>query len=195
MFSALSSSDFRAYAWPEDEFVRFNAYMASTAPLYEPPPINKEARRAHFVTQIPDWLANRKQRSYAYMSPELGAQMPGPAKPSYCINGLIAVPEWKSPRLVRMAWPRILTAAPSSRLSNSIRKSIGPIPHRLGPGRACCSVACVSPLVSQTRKPQPRNDRTSLPDTAIARLKARGQFLAYEETGDAPSAPRTAPLR
>ena len=64
------------------------------------------------------------------------------------------------------------------------RKAIGPVPLGLGPDRVCSSVACVSPLVSQTRKQQPRNGKTTLPDTAIARLKARSQFLAHEELWD-----------
>jgi hypothetical protein len=36
--SILSSPDFSDYAWPEDELRRFNAYMASTAPLWTSPP-------------------------------------------------------------------------------------------------------------------------------------------------------------
>jgi hypothetical protein len=67
-------------------------------------------------------------------------------------------------------------------------KAIGPVPLGLGPDHICCSVA-FSPLVSPTRKPQLRNGRTTPPDTAIARLEARAQFLAHEETGDAPTAP------
>ena len=53
-----------------------------------------------------------------------------------------------------------------------------------GPDRISCSVACVSPLVSQTRRQQPRNGRTTFPDTAIAQLKASGQFLANGGTGN-----------
>jgi hypothetical protein len=64
------------------------------------------------------------------------------------------------------------------------RKRTGPLPLGLGPDRVCSSVAWVSPLVCPTRKPQLRNSMTTLPDTAIARLKASSQFLAHEELGD-----------
>jgi len=76
----------------------------------------------------------------------------------------------------------------------SRRKTIGPFPHGLGPDRACPSVAYVSPLVSRTRKLQPRNGMTTLPDAAIAQLKARDQFLIHEETGDAPTVPDLSPF-
>jgi hypothetical protein len=76
----------------------------------------------------------------------------------------------------------------------SHRKTIGPLPLGLGPDRVCSSVASVSRLVWQTRKQQPRNGRTTLPNTASARLMARGQFLVHEETGDAPTASDLSPL-
>ena len=40
------------------------------APLWEPPPSDKEGRRAYFVAEITDWVGDRRQRSYAYMRPE-----------------------------------------------------------------------------------------------------------------------------
>src|SRR5262245_59287181 len=48
----------------------------------------------------------------------------------------------------------------------SHRKANGPVPLGLGPDRVCSSVAWVSPLVSRTRKLQPRNGRTTPPNTA-----------------------------
>jgi hypothetical protein len=77
--STLSSPDFSDYAWPEDELRRFTAYMAGlppwaplgpTRPVPQPPPSDKDGRAAYFTAQIKDWLANRKQLSSAYMSPE-----------------------------------------------------------------------------------------------------------------------------
>src|SRR5262245_5907801 len=77
--SILSSPDFSDYAWPEDELRRFNAYMASLPPwapldptgsVCPPPPSDKDGRAAYFTAQVKAWLANRKQLSSAYMSPE-----------------------------------------------------------------------------------------------------------------------------
>src|SRR5262245_13674259 len=97
--------------------------------------------------------------------------------------------------LVRVVRPHALTAAAAASISNSSRNTIGPLPLGLGPDRVRCSVASVQRLVSRTRQMQPRNGRTTLPDTAISRLKAGGQFLVHEETGDAPTPPCLAPLR
>jgi hypothetical protein len=81
-----------------------------------------------------------------------------------------------------------LVAEVTSQISTpSHRKTIGPLPLGLGPDRVRCSVSSVQ--VSPTRQTPPRNGITTLPDTAISRLKARGQFLTHEETGDAPTAP------
>src|SRR5262245_45273561 len=66
--SSLSSTDPADYAWPEDELHRFNAYMAGS--VLPPPPSDKDGRAAYFTAQIKDWLANRKQLSSEYMSPE-----------------------------------------------------------------------------------------------------------------------------
>jgi hypothetical protein len=49
------------------------------------------------------------------------------------------------------------------------------------------SVASVKRLVSPTGQTQQGNGRTTLPDTANAQLMARGQFLAFQELGDAKS--------
>ena len=87
--------------------------------------------------------------------------------------------------LQRADLPRLLQDLNTKRISTpSHQKTNGPVPLGLGPDRVCSSVAWVSPLVSRTRKLQPRNGRTTLPDTAIARLKARGKFLAHEELED-----------
>jgi hypothetical protein len=75
----LPSADFADYTWPEAELARFNAYMADlppsvpldpTRPVPQPPPSDKDGRAVYFIAQINYWLANRKQLSSEYMSPE-----------------------------------------------------------------------------------------------------------------------------
>ena len=78
--------------------------------------------------------------------------------------------------LQRADLPRLLHVLKTKRPATSVRR--GSTSHFVSP------VASVSRSVSQTEHPQPRDSRTKLPDTALARLRARSKFLAHEELGD-----------
>jgi hypothetical protein len=93
-------------------------------------------------------------------------------------------------------FPLVLVAGVVSQISTpSHEKAIGPVPLGHGPDRVCCSVAYVSPLVSPTRKPQLRNGRTTLPDTAIARFRVPDSHCAlYASLCSPPERQKRRPL-
>jgi hypothetical protein len=62
--------------WAASEFARYVDYMGKNwLPPPErghngpPPNDNKDGRKAYFVAEIKDWLANRRQRADEHMSP------------------------------------------------------------------------------------------------------------------------------
>ena len=69
--SPLSEADFNNYTWPDNELARFNAYMAGTEPLWQPPgaghnqpppevPPGPEAKKARFLAELEDWTTAAK---------------------------------------------------------------------------------------------------------------------------------------
>jgi hypothetical protein len=72
--SVDEANEARACLQEQDDIAQVEAHANRIASAMPPPRSDKDERRAYFVAEIRDWIANRRQRQADYMSPkEIGA--------------------------------------------------------------------------------------------------------------------------